>query len=341
MSNPREPEQKRFFFKRKKKSDTRAKVPETLEATEPSAPLIPEVPDTPLEPKPDAEAFLQLAQAVQEQAGALAMANSYDTLRGNKPKVPRWLLLVVAASLLGNLGGGYLVYKYRNIAISKPAVAPVEEAQTEPALTEEQQKMLAQMQEQAQEETVPPVKQVVAWTTEQAEVLPKTERTRIESVLGTIKKQEDFQNGSFNFVFVSGLNQITAMHGGGAVVSAFVNNGYLKSFTPKQIKLTVSYGNQIVLAGTYAQKMPQWAPSDVYLLECAFTADDVRDASILDRLSKSPAEQSKLKFEARIAFDKESKVPGGGPEELWELMNTHLDVPPTPTPIVTATPTKK
>jgi hypothetical protein len=294
------------------------------------------VPEAPLEPKPNELAFYAALNTVQEQASALAVVSSQVSAPAQpRKRLPRWVWLALAGSLVVNLGAGYLVYKYRKdnqSAAAKPAAAPAATTAagtptTTANLTAAQQEALKQLAAQQAADTVPVVKQEVAWSLEQKEALSKGERTRIESVLSTVKKPDDFKNGSFNFVFVTGLNQIQALHGGGATVSAFVSNGYLKGFSPKLIKLNVYYGAQLVLSGTYPETRGQWAPNDVYMIAFDFTPNDIRDAAVLDKLSKSPTEQTKLRFEARIAFDQASNKPGGEKEEKWELMNTHTDVP--------------
>lgn len=293
------------------------------------------LPETPLEPKPDEIAFYQALQSVQEQASALAVAHpAVPALVKTRKALPRWLWLVLAVSLVINLGAGYLVYKYRQsnkATAAKPAEttpAPAAAAAAAvAALTPEQQEALNQLAAQQAADTVPIVKQEVSWSLEQKEALSKGERTRIEAMLSGVKKPEDFKNGSFNFVFVTGVNQVQAVHSGGAILSAFVSNGYLKGYSPKLIKLNVYYGAQLILSSTYAEKLSQWAPGDVYMIEFTFTPNDIRDASILDKLSKSSTEQTKLRFEARIAFDQASNKPGAEKEEKWELMNTHTDVP--------------
>ncbi|WP_146200976.1 hypothetical protein [Tumebacillus permanentifrigoris] len=294
-----------------------------------------ELPETPLEPKPNELVFYQTLQAVQEQATALAVAHPAVPVTVNTRKgLPRWVWMVLAGSLVINLGAGYLVYKYRKDnatpaakPAATPAVTPAAQAAAVAALTPQQQEALKQLAAQQAADTVPIVRQEVAWSLEQKEALSKGERTRIESVLSTVKKPDDFKNGSFNFVFVTGVNQVQAVHGGGAIVSAFVSNGYLKGYSPKLIKLNVYYGAQLILSGAYNEKLSQWAPNDVYMIQFAFTPNDIRDAAVLDKVSKSPTEQTKLRFEARIAFDQASNKPGAEKEEKWELMNTHTDVP--------------
>lgn len=275
---------------------------------------------TPLAPHYDERAFFEALQAVQEQAGALAVAQPPLRLpeRSGLTRLQGWLLAGLAFSVVANLGSAYLVYKYRHLVQAQSAT-----------LAQQDQNATAGVQPvpDLQPDQVPAIKQEVAWTQAQLDILPREERTRLEGLLSAVKKPDDFKNGSFNFLFVAGVNEFQLTQGGGVLISSFVSNGYRKGYTPKMIKVTVYEGNQVVLAGTSQDKSTPWAPNDIYLTQYAFTANDIRDPQALDRLAKNPAQQSKLRFEARITFDQDK--PGGEKEELWELMNTHTEVPVT------------
>lgn len=259
-------------------------------------------------------AFYEALQSVREQASAVALstdmiAAAEDKRRLRLPSRQVVLVSLLGLSLLANLGEGFVIYKVMKLyAAEKNRYAIPQEEKTQPA----------------PEPQVAPVRQAVTWDEGQRTMLSKQERTDIESRLSELLTPDVMQNGALNFVFVPGLNHLSAQHDGGVAFSAFFHNGFMKAYAPHQVKITATYEGKVILDRAFQKQFDEWAPSDVRLIEFAFSFDDVRDAKLLDELLHDTEKQQKIKFDVKMAYENE-KFPAFPDlkEDVWVYINPH------------------
>ncbi|MGB8953871.1 MAG: hypothetical protein WCC10_00735 [Tumebacillaceae bacterium] len=259
-------------------------------------------------------AFYEALQSVREQASAVALttdmpAPAKDARRLRFPSGQVILGGLLGLSLIANLGEGYVIYNVMKLyAAEKNRYAIPLEEKTQPA----------------PEPQIAPVRQAVTWDEGQRSMLSKEERTDIESRLSALLTPDVMQSGALNFVFVPGLNHLAAQHDGGVALSAFFHNGFMKAYLPHQIKITATYEGKVILDHAFENTFNEWAPSDVRLIEFAFSYDDVRDAKLLDELMHDTEKQQKIKFDVKMAYQSE-KFPTRPDlkEDVWVYLNPH------------------
>ena len=259
-------------------------------------------------------AFYEALQSVREQASAVALttdipAGAQDKRRLRLPSGQVILVGLLGLSLLANLGEGYVIYNVMKLySAEKNRYATPQEQKTQPA----------------PQPQVAPVRQAVTWDEGQRMMLSKQERTDIESRLSALLTPDVMQSGALNFVFVPGLNHLSAQHDGGIAFSAFFHNGYMRAYLPHQVKITATYEGKVILDHAFENKFVEWAPGDVRLIEFAFSYDDVRDAKLMDELLQDTEKQQKIKFDVKMSYLNE-KFPTRPDvmEDVWVFLNPH------------------
>jgi hypothetical protein len=258
------------------------------------------------------KAFYEALQTVREQASASATPGS-PVLQGYQVRRPWYqsrvmLAALLAFSIIGNLGQGLLMYKLLRMYDAEknrhqaPQEAKVNKVQSEPEVSE--------------------VRQAIAWSDAQRDVLPRDVRSRLEERLSKLVTPDLFAGGSFNFVHVVGLNQFALTHQGGVALSAFFQNGFLRSYEPTAMRVTLSYDGRVVLEKTLNRKFGEWVPGEVYLIDLEIGPDDVRDAKLLQALLANKEEQAKMKFEVAVAYYRFLMVKPEYKEEVWAPLKT-------------------
>ncbi|TCP53863.1 hypothetical protein EV586_105208 [Tumebacillus sp. BK434] len=269
--------------------------------------------------------FFEALQAVEEQAGALSLPTDAERLAPRSIraqvvkkhsagwKLPRWLLMLIGASLLGNIGLGAMYFLKQGAA-----PAPVEQP---PVVSED-----AEEPAKPADAVTTFLPKTVVWNKKQLEELSEKERRDVESHLAAMPTGRYFVSGFFNLLFIPGDSKLQMDDTGAVSVKMFLYNGYLRNFTPKRIVLSAYYYEGVVFNGTIEGPLDEWLPGEVRMLEMRFAPDEVKDPKLVKKLIEYKAEQDKLSIQARFVVDEPNLMNPLVAEPVWMFFNTHTAV---------------
>jgi hypothetical protein len=264
-------------------------------------------------------AFYEALESMREQASTSALPVNVQTAVSDEPKHKkrrffsknRIMFALLCVSLLGNVGSGALVYKLlKNYEADKNKFATTDTKVVAPKPVPD----------------VVLVNQVIHWNATQKSAIAKERRTEIEERLSMLQNSYRWPKGSMNFLFAASLNNFTMTHDGVFSISAFLNNGYLRGYTPKKVHIEATLLGLVIFSGDFENKVDEMLPGEVYLADLAFKPDDIRDPETLDKLIHDPSLQAQLKFDVRMSYENLARP--DIKEELWMYMNTQAVMAP-------------
>lgn len=269
--------------------------------------------------------FFEALQAVEEQAGGLSLPVDGERLTPRSVrtqalkkqaagawKLPKWVLALIGASLLGNIG---LVALY----VLKQDAPPAKVA--DPAVQEE-----AEEPPKKPEAVTTFLPKTVVWNKTQLKELTEAERREVESQLAAMPTGRYFISGFFNLVFIPGVSKLEMDEEGAVKVQMFLHNGFLRNFTPKRIAVSAYYYEGVIFNGTVEGPLDEWLPGEVRMLEMTFSPDEVKDPKMVKNLIEYKAEQNMLSIQARFAVDEPNVMNPLVTEPVWMFFNTHTAV---------------
>ncbi|ASS74407.1 hypothetical protein CIG75_05010 [Tumebacillus algifaecis] len=267
--------------------------------------------------------FFEALQAVDEQAGALSLDTPGERWTpqntkssANKKRAPFWVLILVGASLLGNLGFGAMFLMNRQTEPA-PSAEPITKPQPQSEQPEQSE------QQKIEVPTTSFIPKSVVWNKKQLETLSDAKRREVESQLAQLPTGRYFVSGFFNLLFVPGVSEMEIDADGKLKVRMFVHNGYLRNFTLKRIAISAYYHESVVFNGTLNGPLDEWLPGEVRMLEMVFSPDEMKDMKLMKNLVEYKDEQQKLLFQARFAIDEPNLMSPLVSEPVWMYFNAH------------------